>query len=147
MYVYILLLHILTATIWTGGHLILAFTVLPRALAVKDPKILLDFEGGFEKIGIPALLLQVASGFWLAYHMVPDISAWFTFDTTTNAYIALKLGLLVATALLAVNARFRVIPNLTAQTLPLMGWHIRAVTLFSVIFVIAGVGLNMGGYS
>ncbi|HPA95904.1 MAG TPA: hypothetical protein PLT41_07520 [Thermoanaerobaculia bacterium] len=37
MYATILLLHILGATIWTGGHLVLAVTILPprpaRALA------------------------------------------------------------------------------------------------------------------
>lgn len=146
MYIYILLLHILTACIWTGGHLVLAFTVLPRALKAKDPKILLDFEQGFERIGIPALILQVLSGLWLAYNLIPDFGAWFAFTNDVETSIAIKLGLLAATAMLAVNARFRVIPNLTAQTLPLMGWHIRAVTLFAVLFVAVGVGLNAGGY-
>ena len=146
MYIYILLLHILAASIWTGGHLILAFTVLPRALKAADPDILTDFEQGFERIGIPALIVQVASGLWLAYDLLPDVGAWFAFDNAVDTSIAIKLGLLAATAGLALNARFRVIPSLSAQTLPLMGWHIRAVTLLAVLFVVVGVGLNAGGY-
>ncbi len=146
MHIYILLLHITAATIWTGGHLILAFTVLPRALAARDTSILLDFEQGFERIGIPALIIQVVTGLWLAYQMEPTLSNWFTWGGAETNYIALKLGTLGATAVLALNARFRVIPTLRAETLPLMGWHIRAVTVLSVVFVIAGVGLNQGGF-
>ena len=41
MYLGILFLHILAATIWTGGHIVLATTVLPRALKAADPRILL----------------------------------------------------------------------------------------------------------
>lgn len=146
MFIYVLTLHILAATVWTGGHLILAFTVLPRALKARDTSILLDFEEGFERIGIPALIIQVASGVWMAWYLVPDFSTWFSFESYVETSIAVKLGLLAATAMLALNARFRVIPNLTPETLPLMGWHIRIVTLFAVGFVIAGAALSAGGF-
>ncbi len=146
MHTYILLLHILAATIWTGGHLILAFTVLPRALKARDTGILVDFESGFERIGIPALITQVLTGLWMAYEIEPTLLNWFTFSGEDTNYIGLKLATLIATAVLALNARFRVIPTLRAETLPLMGWHIRAVTVLSVVFVIAGVGLNQGGF-
>ncbi len=62
MFYTILALHVLGATIWTGGHLVLAFTVLPRALRARDPAILQDFEQGYERIGIPALLVQLPPG-------------------------------------------------------------------------------------
>ncbi len=75
MYSYILLAHVLAATIWTGGHLVLATTVLPRALAARGPRILLDFESGYERIGMPALVVRVASGLWLTHAMQPDVGA------------------------------------------------------------------------
>lgn len=146
MYITIMALHLLAATIWTGGHLVLAFTVLPRALQARDPQILLDFEQGFEKIGIPALIIQVTSGFWLAWQLSPGVSTWLLPQDGLAAGISIKLGLLLATAMLALNARFRVIPHLSADSLPLMGWHIRAVTLFSVLFVLAGLVLRTGGF-
>lgn len=64
-------LHVMGATIWTGGHLVLALTVLPHALRARDPKLLHDFEEGFEKLAIPALLLQVVTGVWMALQWLP----------------------------------------------------------------------------
>ena len=37
----LLTLHILGACVWTGGHLVLAITVLPRALARRDAHIVI----------------------------------------------------------------------------------------------------------
>jgi hypothetical protein len=51
--------------------------VLPRALRARDPEPVRAFEAGFERVGIPALGLQVATGLWLAFHWVPDVGSWF----------------------------------------------------------------------
>ncbi len=142
----ILIFHILAATIWTGGHLILATLILPKALKQKDVKALLEFEQGYEKIGIPALVIQVTTGLWLAYQLQPNILKWFSFEDFTSTHIAIKLGLLAITAIIAIDARFRIIPNLSADRLSTMAWHIIPVTILSVMFVIAGVALRSGGY-
>jgi len=70
-------------------------TVLPRALRAKDPSILLDFESGYERIGIPALLLQVVTGVWLARIWVPDVASWFSPSSPQSWFILAKLGLLL----------------------------------------------------
>jgi hypothetical protein len=90
----ILLLHVLGATIWTGGHLVLAITVLPRALRAKDPSIVEQFEGGYEKLGMPALVLQLLTGLWLAYRLLPDPGAWFAFGSPAATNIFAKVILL-----------------------------------------------------
>ena len=144
MYSYVLLAHILGATIWTGGHLVLAGTVLPRALASRDPAVLLAFESGFERIGMPALLVQVFSGVWMAYTIRPDVGDWFTLADSTSRLITLKLGLLLATALTALDARFRIIPGLSAETMPAMARRVVLVTVLSVGFVIVGVSFRGG---
>ena len=130
------------ATIWTGGHLALAW--LPRVLRERSPEQLLRFEQGYERIGMPALAVQVVTGLWMAWRFVPDLGAWLSLDTRVARAIALKLGLLL-TALIAAHARFRVMPRLSAETLPLMGWHVAAVTMVSVVFVAVGVSLRFGG--
>jgi uncharacterized membrane protein len=56
-HVAVVLLHVLGATVWTGGHLVLAATVLPRALKERSVDELRRFENGYERIGILALLL------------------------------------------------------------------------------------------
>ena len=145
MYALMLFLHVLGATVWTGGHLVLALTWLPRVLRERSPEQLLRFEQGYERIGMPALVLQIVTGLWMAYQMVPSVAQWLSPDTPVARAIALKLVLLLCTALIAAHARLRVIPRLSADTLPLMEWHVGAVTLLSVGFVAVGVSLRFGG--
>ena len=145
MYALMLFLHVLGATVWTGGHLVLALTWLPRVLRERSPEQLLRFEQGYERIGMPALVLQIVTGLWMAYQMVPSVAQWLSPDTPVARAIALKLVLLLCTALIAAHARLRVIPRLSADTLPLMAWHVAAVTLLSVGFVAVGVSLRFGG--
>ena len=123
----------------------LALTWLPRVLRERSPEQLLRFEQGYERIGMPALVLQIVTGLWMAYQMVPSVAQWLSPDTPVARAIALKLVLLLCTALIAAHARLRVIPRLSADTLPLMAWHVGAVTLLSVGFVAVGVSLRFGG--
>lgn len=142
MYAIIVFLHVLGATVWVGGHLVLALSVLPRALKVRDPRILLGFESGFERVGMPALLVQVLTGLWLALHAVPRLADWFDPANRFSLHILAKLALLAATLALAVNARFRVIPRLRPETLTTLAWHIILVTVFGVLFVAVGVSVR-----
>jgi putative copper export protein len=144
MYASIVFLHVLGASVWVGGHLVLAISVLPRALRARKPEILLGFERGFERVGMPALLLQILTGVWLAHTYVPRVADWFTFSARIPAHILAKLALLAGTLLLAASARFRVIPRLTPETLKTLAWHIVLVTLFAVLFVAVGVSVRTG---
>lgn len=146
MYGTILLIHILSATIWTGGHLVIALTVLPRVLREKAPQELLKFESRYEYIGIPSLLLQLITGVWLAYRLIPDVSQWFAFDNPVTTLIFVKLMLLLATLIFAADARFRLIPNLTERNLKALAYHIIPVTVISVLFVVIGVSFRTGWF-
>ena len=147
MYKYVLLLHVLAATIWTGGHLVLAATILPRALKERAPELLLRFEACYERIGIPALLIQVITGVWLAWRLLPDLAAWFAFDSFISRLITLKVMLLAITIGFALDARLRVIPKLgKADDLKPLALHIIPVTLVSVLFVVVGVAFRTGGF-
>lgn len=146
MYGILLLLHVLAATVWTGGHLVLALTVLPRVLKEKAPRELLRFESAYERIGIPALLLQVVTGLWMAYRMVPDVGQWFAFQNPLSRLIGFKLILLTITIAFAIDARLRIIPKLSEQNLTALAWHIIPVTLVSVLFVIVGVSFRTGWF-
>lgn len=145
MYRTIIILHLLGATVWVGGHLVLALSILPRALRARDPSLVLNFEGAYERVGMPALLIQVLTGLWLAHHWVPDVSAWFAPNVAQGWLVLTKLALLGATVLLALNARLRVIPRIDARTLPLLSIHIVAVTIIAVALLVVGVGVRFGG--
>lgn len=112
----IILIHVLGATIWTGGHLVLALGVPPDALRRRDPSPVAAFEAQFERLGIPALLVQVVTGLWLAYRYLPDPAQWVAFDSPLASHIGAKLILLALTLTLA------------------------------VLFVVMGVGIRAGGW-
>lgn len=72
---WLLFLHIIGASIWVGGHLILSIRYLPNAVLKKEIGPLTQFEEKFEVVGIPALLIQVVTGIIMAINMMP-ISNW-----------------------------------------------------------------------
>ncbi len=144
-YAFVLLAHILAATIWVGGHLVLALGVLPVALRTRDPAPVQAFEERYERLGIPALLVQVITGLWMAMRAVPP-SRWLDLATPGAGYVLAKLTLLAITIGLAIDARLRIVPTLRAETLNALAWHIAAITTTAVLFVVAGVGLHTGGF-
>jgi hypothetical protein len=137
--------HLLGATVWTGGHLVLALGVLPGALRARDPLRLAGFERAFSAVGIPALGVQVATGLWLAHLRAPEWANWIAPTTAGERAVTLKLACLAATVALALSARFRVLPDLDARRLPLLAAHVVGVTLLSVLFVILGLSFRVGG--
>ena len=144
MYGTLLLLHLLAATIWTGGHVILASLILPKALKARSPEILQEFESVYEKIGMPALIIQVVTGILLALHLQPQVSLWFDLTNPVSHVILAKLLLLMLTVVFAIHARFFVIPTLSNDNLHVMAWHIVPVTVFALLFVVLGVSFRTG---
>jgi len=138
-------LHLLGATVWVGGHLTLAFTILPRALRERRAAIVTEFEQRYERIGLPALGIQIVSGLWLAERLLGAPANWFDSGPVARV-VQVKLALLALTAGLALHARLRVLPHLSDDTLPVLAWHIRLVTLAAVLFVLAGSSIRLGGY-
>ena len=134
----------LGATVWTGGHLVFALAVLPRALRLRDVAAVRAFESTYERLGIAALLLQVATGLGLAVEYLPDAQAWLADPSPVARLVRTKLALLGATLALAAHVRLRVLPRLDASRLPLLAAHVAAVTLVAVGFVVAGAGLRLG---
>lgn len=144
MFNYLLILHLLGAAIWTGGHLILALVILPKVLSSRNLDALLQFEQQFEKIGIPALAIQIITGLWMAHNILPNVGAWFAFDNDISILIGIKLILLLMTATVAMHARFWVIPRLSADNLNGFAVNIVLVTLLSVTFVVVGTLFRTG---
>lgn len=141
---WLLFIHILGASIWVGGHLLLAIRYLPRAVLKKEIAPLTQFEEKFEVVGIPALLAQVITGIIMAMNIMP-ISNWLNFSNPISRLILLKLSMLLATFFLAVDARLRVIPKLSADTVNSLAWHVIAVTCISLVFVALGLSFRFGG--
>ncbi len=145
-YSILILTHILAASIWTGGHLILAIAIVPGALKRNDVEVVQRFEESFEKIGIPALIIQILTGLRLSYLFLPEIADWFGFHSRVSTHITLKFILLGVTLLLAIHARLRLIPKLSQNNLRMLTMHIIGVTVIAVLFVAVGVSIRVGGF-
>jgi putative copper export protein len=143
---YILLaLHLLGAAVWTGGHLVLALCILPGVLARRDVGALRAFEARYERLGLPALVLQAVTGLWLAARLLPDPADWLDLSDPLGRTILLKLVLLAATGLLGVQARLVLLPRLTPERLPRFAAQVAGVTVIGVAFVLVGASFRFGG--
>ncbi|MBL9033634.1 MAG: CopD family protein [Rhodospirillaceae bacterium] len=145
MHAALLFLHLAAGSIWVGGHLVLAVSLLPEAVSKRDPGLIRGFERIYERVGLPALVIQVATGLWLAHQLRPGLASWMAWDDPVAQTIALKLACLAATVALAAHARLAIIPRLDAARLPMLGIHIVAVTGLALAFVWLGVAFRYGG--
>ena len=64
---WLLIVHALAATVWTGGHLVLDLGVLPKALRERSAAAIRSFEETFEPLGLTALAIQVLTGLWMGW--------------------------------------------------------------------------------
>ena len=142
---FILIIHLLAATVWVGGHLLLAICYLPTALKKKDPHIILNFERKFETLGMSSLVTLVITGIWMAYDFGVTIDTWFTFSGSFEKVVSAKLLLLFLTIICALVAQFRIIPNLNEFNIKKMAVLIITVTLIGVTMLILGSTLRYGG--
>ena len=135
---WLVIVHALAATVWTGGHLVLDLGVLPQALRQRRAQLIRSFEETFEPLGLTALAIQVVTGLWMASIYLPGFAGLFDPANPIGMLVGTKLLLLVATAALALHARLRLIPNLSDDNLTGLAWHIRAITTLAIAFVVVG---------
>lgn len=144
----LLILHLLAASVWVGGHLFLSLSIIPKALREKKARILTDFEKAYGAIGMPALVLLVITGVWMAVQLGVGITSWFSFSSPIERLVSLKLLLLFTTVILAISAQKRVIPALrkgSASRLPEMAMHAFLVTLIGIVMLVLGTFARYGG--
>ncbi len=145
MYHIYLIVHLLSACVWLGGHLLLSFQYLPAAYKYQDVSIITKFEEKFETIGIPALGFLVLTGILMAIHYGVYPSQWFAFNGKLETTISSKLTILLTIVLLAVHARIFIIPKLTFKSLNWLTLHVVLVTLLSISMLILGSFVRFGG--
>jgi uncharacterized membrane protein len=138
---WLVLLHVLGATIWVGGHLILSLGFLPAAWKQKDVSSLLFFERRYERMGISALLVQLITGIWMATLYVP-MKDWWSLQTTHHYYLWIKIGLLALTLVVAVHARIYVLPGITNARFSWLAFHVILTTLLAISLLFTGLNFR-----
>jgi putative copper export protein len=141
----LLIVHLLAATIWVGGHLILSIRFLPQALKEKDASIIRNFKNKFEPVGLPSLLILLLTGILMAYDYNVTYTQWFSFEDNIEKVVSLKLLLLFITVALAINAQLFVFPKLSSEKLVPVAIQIIAVTILGVAMLVLGSLVRVGG--
>lgn len=151
MVFWLLLFHLLGACVWVGGHVYLVLRVVPVAVRTRDSTPLLAFEASFEKLGMSALAVQIATGLTMAKRYLPDWGMWGSFDSSnpTALLVTLKLTWLLLTIMTAISAQVWVVPKVRRQPLDdklrlLFIGHIVAITVWSLGFVVTGLLFRTG---
>ncbi|MDR2224056.1 MAG: CopD family protein [Flavobacteriaceae bacterium] len=143
----LLIFHLLGATIWVGGHILLTVVILPQVWKEKSVEKLFNFESRYEWFGMPALGIMLLTGIRMAYLYNVKVLTWFTFKTPIERVVSLKLCCLITIAILALSAQFLVLPRLKTdyKKLPLMTFHILSVTVISIMMLVLGSFVRYGG--
>lgn len=141
----LLLLHLMAASVWVGGHLFLSIRFLPEALKKKDPSKLINFKDKFEPLGLPSLLILLVTGILMAYDYDVTFSKWFSFSSAIERVVSIKLILIFTTVAMAINAQLFVFPKITSERLVPVAIQIITITLIGVAMLVFGSLVRIGG--
>ena len=143
----LLYIHLIGATIWVGGHLIVATLYLPEAFRIKSLENLFSFEGKYEKIGMIALFSQLLTGLYLAMDLTNNYKTLFDTSSSVSQLILIKLLMFIFTIILALDVKLRVMSRQASMNKIIdLSLHILPVTLFAVLFVLCGLLIRFGGF-
>lgn len=140
----LVVLHLLAACVWLGGHVVLAYLVSPNALDGRNPDTVYRIQSLYDKIGMPSLVLQVLTGFVLAYLHTPDLAAWVAFESPMGRLIALKLVLQLVVLGLALDLRIRLFARVGSAGLGSLRLHVFVISFVSAALVFLGASFRIG---
>ncbi len=139
------LLHLLAATVWIGGHLVLALAYLPAFVSGRDVESLFAFEKRYHGWGMAAFVVAVLTGLAMAHvHCTP--TSWLAFRGGCLP-VSLKFLFLLLTVGLAVDARLRLMrrPEPESKRWRIdLAIHIGLVTVLGVGFLVLGWLIRFG---
>lgn len=141
----ILIFHLLAASVWVGGHLVLSIRYLPEALKKKDVSVLVNFKDKFEPVGLPSLAILLVTGILMAYHYDVTFTKWFSFTNGIEKVISTKLSLLFISVIMAINAQLFVFPKVKSERLFPVAFLIVTITIIGVAMLVLGSLVRIGG--
>ncbi len=151
----LVILHLLGAATWIGGHVVLVRVILPAALKNRDPQPILNFERGYGRVGLLALVVQASTGAWLASFWLGGWRNILDFSVPSAHLVLAKLVLLAATLAHAGYAYHRILPRLNtasvgtsegaAKPLRSFALHAWSTTVLAVLMLIVGASIRLGG--
>lgn len=145
IYKFMIMMHTLGAAIWIGGHAVLVFAILPRALRDGNAGRVLDFERSYGRLGLAALATQLVTGLWLASRWVGQWSTILSDPTPQGRLVLLKLLALALTIVLAGFTHHRVLPRINERGLRAFAMLSGGATVLAIVMLVLGIGIRTGG--
>jgi len=133
-------LHIIAATIWAGGYIILTITILPKSIRQKSTDLIHNFNKSFHTLSMIALGFQVITGFRLATLLLP-MSKWAEFGNPVALGINTKFFLLILTIIAIIIEKVYLKKS---KGIRLIAVLIVFITIISLIFIYTGISIRIG---
>lgn len=140
----LIILHILGASIWIGGLLIMALGVLPKAKKANNSSLLKDYEGSFHILGMIALTLQFLTGFRLAMIYAGGMKGLFDFSNHAAVLFIWKFVLILLTMGLFVIFKKKTLSTLTDSNISSASVMVWILTIIALALMILGLGFSRG---
>lgn len=140
-----LIIHLLAATIWVGGHLILLLLYVPKAIKTKSLEELSIFRKNFEPVGMPSLFILIITGILMAYDYNITFEKWFLFENSIEKIVSIKLILLLISLTLAFITIKFVLPSINKISPFILYCIIFLVTTIAVTMLVLGSLVRIGG--
>jgi putative copper export protein len=140
----LIILHILGASIWIGGMLILALGVLPKAKKAKSSAILRNFEGSFHILGMTALTVQLLTGFRIAMIYAGGMKYLFDFTNHAAVLFVWKMLFIILTMVVFVLFKKKTLANLTDENVSSASAMVWVLALLAIGLMILGLGFSRG---
>jgi uncharacterized membrane protein len=140
-----LIIHLLAATIWVGGHLLLLLRYVPKAIKSKSLEELSAFRKNFEPVGMPSLFILIITGILMAYDYNITFEKWFLFEDSIEKIVSIKLILLFISLTLAFITLKFVLPFINKISPFILYFIIFLVTTIAVTMLVLGSLVRIGG--
>lgn len=145
-----LLFHVIGASVWFGGLMVLSCSILPRAKRAGDPGALANYLRHFLRVGYPALVVQVLTGPMMATRLIPKMSDWFAWENGTQDHIGSKIIMYPIIVIVAVQMQRKVLPRLEAgdgAAIKSAAKYGHSLTFLSFLMLLTGISLHTYGFS
>ena len=133
-------LHIIAASIWAGGYIILSISILPKSIRQKSTDLIQNFNKSFHTISMIALTIQIITGFRLATLLLP-MSNWAEFSNPVALGINTKFLLLFLTVISIIIEKIYLKKS---NNINFTAFMIIFITILSVIFIYTGISIRIG---
>lgn len=139
------ILHLLGASVWIGGHIVLLTMVLPAASHEHRVEPLSRFERGLGRLGLAALVVQLVTGLWLAHTWLGSWGAIFESPTPRSHLILSKLVVLALLVAVVGYRYHKLLPALRPDRMGLYTLLTVLATALACVLLVLGVGIRLGG--